>query len=103
MDKGPPASVRTQGDWGEPLPATQLSGRESGLSLQGRRAAVLGGEMRREEGALQLQTPSHIRDREHVHRGCSELGKGRKGGEGLKERRERWVGEWTDGWMVDGL
>lgn len=81
MDKGLPASVRTQGGWGEPLPPTQLSGRESGLSLQGRGAAVLGGEMRREEGASQLQTPSHIRDGEHIHRGCSELGKGRKWGE----------------------
>ena len=52
---------------------------------------------------LSYRPPSHIRDREHIHRGCSELGKGRKGGEGLKEIRERWVGEWMDGWMVDGL
>lgn len=62
--KGPrraqaPEQAQPQGGLREPLPTTQRSLGQgwAGLSLQGPRATVQGGDRRHEEGASQLQTP----------------------------------------------
>lgn len=59
--------------------------------------------MRHEEGASQLQTRPPPSEMGRIFtEAVVNLGKDRKRGEGLKEKRERWVGEWMDRRMVEG-